>query len=372
MNANIIHFDVEHGDSILIELTYDSKEYYIIIDSNYTRRGSKSIVPAHEYLKNKNVTQVAAVILTHLHADHYLGLEDIFNHYDVKKVIIPPFLSRREDIYTTQVHNLKKKIAELVDRSPDEEIGRRAYSLAEIIAFLSNNDDKIVEGEGTEMPVRIDGIPTPIGRVFLPMRRIKGLIRQAIENGDFELDSFENMNDSSVVFCLELDEHKILFGADSTLEQWKEHERALNRDGIKNLKVDTLKAPHHGSRHNNNLDIYNYVLKPNSPNNLVISANGRTHPHNEIFNLITQKDLKPYCTRIAKQCLGNIRSITALNKVKKELRNVLSNYDIEDDSQQCQGDISYSISGTQVQFYSSTGNQCVYRATTPALQKTVL
>jgi beta-lactamase superfamily II metal-dependent hydrolase len=371
MYANVVHFDVDHGDSAVIEIIEGTQKFYIVIDSNYSVRGGKKIIPALEYLKKVKATEVAAVFITHLHADHYLGIEEILESLPIKKIVIPPFLSDK-DAYTAQISNLQTKIAELVERSPDPEIGNRAYALARIISFISNNEHLVEPSEGPETIFRIAGISQPIGRIFLPLKRYKGIIRDILKNGTFELDTFKGMNECSVVFCLELCGKKILFGADGTLDQWKKHQEQQNRAGVKNLEITTMKAPHHGSRHNNTADNYSYLLKEDSQNQLIVSANGKTHPHDELFQLINDYKLEPYCTHLAKQCMGNMTDIGALAKLPREFRSILANYDIEGPGQVCQGDIAYEISPGGITFSSSAAGHCLYRQTKPATLRAIL
>lgn len=362
MKINIHIFDVQHGDAIIVEYSYENTSYWVVIDSKYVTRNNKKINPSYEFLKKKQVTKIDAVVITHLHRDHYTGIDDILYGFEIGKIIIPPFLSFKETIFKEQIAKLKQKIEELINRTSDPEIGKQADSLAKIIVYLVKNEDKWVGVTGPESPFRLAFSEAPLGRILLPLPKIKGELRQLIATGDFELDSFANMNDASIVLLLNIGNSAILLGADSTLNQWTEHRRQFNRDGVTCLNANLIKAPHHGSKHNNTKMIYDYLLSSSTDNSVFISANGKTHPHDEMFEIISSLNIKPYCTGLAKQCLAkNVRDISGLAKIPKEFRSFMSNFDIEDLPETCQGDITIEYDGISTTIYSSTGTTCIYR-----------
>ncbi|HAT1901396.1 TPA: MBL fold metallo-hydrolase [Legionella pneumophila] len=373
MKANIHFFDVSHGDSIVIEYILEESSHFIVIDCNYSKRVNTRVNPAFEFLKKKNVQNIDAVVLTHLHADHYTGMDEILNEFEVNKILIPPFLSLKSGIFNKEIDKIKAKIIELISRTNDELILKRSYSLANIIHFLSNNEDKIIEANGPENAFRLPFSSEPLGNILLPLPRVKGRLRQMISAGNFELDSFGEMNDASVVLLLNIGKNKIIFGADSTESQWLQHARQLKNDGVICWDSNMLKAPHHGSKHNNTKKLYDYLLTSHSDNYVFISAEGKKHPHDEIFDLIVERNMLPYCTGLARQCLGsNISSIAGLARIPKQFRPMLSSYEIEDLPVACQGDITIEISDISTKIYSSTGNSCIYRLSNPAPVKKLI
>lgn len=362
MIANVHIFNVNHGDSIVIELIHEEITRWIVIDSNRVRRNNTDVVPALAFLQSKGVTQIDTVILTHFHGDHYSGLEQILNSFAINRLIIPPVFSEKTTTFNNQIAKIKGKVSDLINRSSDDELGKRAYSLAFILKFIVENEDKIYAAEGPETVLRIQGISEPIGKIYLPLKRIKGQLRQIIEKGDFEIDSFKNMNDASVVMSLEFGSHKLLFGADSTYVQWHEHKRLMARSGVSGLHLNGIKVLHHGSDHNNNEDLYSYLLTTENDKRAYVSANGKSHPDDVFFELVNKFNLKPYCTNLAKQCMGqNVVSISGISKIPREFRSFISGYDIEDLPVGCQGDITIHLDGTTETVYTSLGNACPFR-----------
>ncbi|WP_010654231.1 ComEC/Rec2 family competence protein [Fluoribacter dumoffii] len=373
MKIRVHFFDVRHGDAIVIEYLTENTSHWVVIDSNYVKRNNQIISPTYEFLKKRKVEKIDAVIITHLHSDHYSGLEEILINFDIEKVYIPPFLSTKPALFNKQIKAIRKKIEELINRSDDELLGKRAYSLAYIIKYLSENEPKVCEITGPENIFRLPFCKDPLGVVLLPLPKIKGKLIQMIESENFELDSFDSMNDASIVLSLKMGKNNIIFGADSTQLQWQDHQRQLIRSGVTCLDSTMLKAPHHGSKHNNTTKIYDYVLAPTEGNCLFVSAEGKKHPHNEIFDLINKYKMKPYCTGLAKNCLAsNVTSIAGLSKVPKAFRGFISSYEIEDLPMPCQGDITIEVEGPITNIYNSTGNTCIYRPDSPAQIKKLM
>jgi beta-lactamase superfamily II metal-dependent hydrolase len=372
MKAAVHLFNVGHGDSAVVELVDGDKKAYIVIDCNVVGEGEAAINRAYEFLKKKNVKVLDALVVTHLHRDHYTGIEDFLN-FQIEKIIIPPFLSQNSETINKRVHALKNKIIELVERGPDALIGRQALSLAALIEYMSSNEDKVFEAVGPSQELRIKSFTHPIGKILLPLAKIKGLIGQAIESGDYELDTFKQMNDSSVVLSLEIGEQRVVLGGDATRSQWLEHKRVMARDSVDTIGATALKVPHHGSKYDNVKETYSYIFDKSEGRFACVSANGKHHPDDEFFALATEAKLQPYCTNLAGQCVGeSVVNISGVLKLKKEFRTFAVNYEFEDPPTSCQGDITLEIDASGIKIFNSTGNGCIYRpGQTPAVQKLI-
>ncbi|MCX5792035.1 MAG: MBL fold metallo-hydrolase [Elusimicrobia bacterium] len=72
---NVYFVDVGQGDAIYIELP---NHHNVLID------GGPSGEPIAKFLKEKGVTTIDHVLLTHPHSDHYRGLKKVFTAFDVK------------------------------------------------------------------------------------------------------------------------------------------------------------------------------------------------------------------------------------------------------------------------------------------------
>ncbi|HAH31288.1 MAG TPA: hypothetical protein DCL44_03125 [Elusimicrobia bacterium] len=72
---NVYYLSVGQGDSEYIELPSGGN---VLID------GGPSGEPVYKFLKDKGVTKIDHVVLTHPHSDHYRGLKKVFTNFDVK------------------------------------------------------------------------------------------------------------------------------------------------------------------------------------------------------------------------------------------------------------------------------------------------
>jgi beta-lactamase superfamily II metal-dependent hydrolase len=359
--VNLYFLNVGEGDSVVIEVLSNTNRY-IVIDSNRIRKGSQFINPAYEFLKSKNTERISALIITHLHHDHYNGIELFLNNFDIDKLVIPPFLSSKSSIFNQIIASYRKKIEELLDRCSEDEVFLSTESLASLIRYLTNNDHKIEEAMGKESLLRFPGVEGIEAFVYLPLKKVRGVLHRLIASDDFEIDSFPKMNDSSVVICLRHHGYNILLTSDSTLAQWREHERQMRRDKITNLNSHCLKAPHHGSKYNNDERLYKYLLTEDATQRYIfVSANGITHPDKEVFDLINQFGLIPYCTNLSPLCISpKIYLFEPLPHMPREMHPFLVSY-VQKKPVPCQGDIILNINAQGIDIKNSTGALCIYR-----------
>jgi beta-lactamase superfamily II metal-dependent hydrolase len=337
----------------------------ILIDSSTIEKNGISINPAYEYLRSIGATSIDLVVVTHLHRDHYSGIEDFLNNFDINEIAIPPFLSTKDSLFNNLIQRYEEKISEVIERTSDREIGKQMRSLASLIAYITKNDDKVTEATGPESVIHIQGASDLSLRYILPLKKIKGVLHHLITTGSFGLDSFPQMNDASIALLLEYQGYRVLLAGDSTTPQWHEHKRIMARGGISDLDATVLKVPHHGSKHNNTLDVYKYIFGTSlSGKSILISADGRSHPHNELFDLVTKHRLEPYCTNISTRCLPeNVHTLKPLHQLPPEMLPFVQHYDVQVAPCACQGDIRVALDSS-LTVSGSTGIGCCYSGST--------
>jgi len=363
MNEKVdIHFfNVGEGDSIVIEFVSKTTNY-VVIDSNLIDVDSQKRNPAYEFLSTKKASKISTLIVSHLHQDHYNGIEYLLNNFEIEKIVVPPFLSVNSAQYNKIIRRFQEKIREFTDLCYDDDTFKYGESLAHLIHFLTNNDHKVEQVSGNEYVLRFPGVERFTGKVYLPLSRIRGVLHRLIEHSDYNLNQFPEMNDSSIAFCLNCFGHNILLTGDSTLSQWNEHERQMRRDAITCLDTDFLKVSHHGSKYDNNDKLYTYLLRKQTPCKYAFtSADGVRHPDKELFDLIQKFHLSPYCTNFSQFCLpSNVIQFKSLADFPKQMHPFLFNY-MEKKPIPCQGNIHLSIDDQQINVTTSTGFPCVYR-----------
>jgi beta-lactamase superfamily II metal-dependent hydrolase len=351
-------FDVGHGDSIVVER--DDPPLFSVVDCNLNLSRGETEPKAYRYLKSKGVTELDTVVLTHLHKDHYTGLEFFLRDFDIRVLRVPPFLSRNDKTHDKILKRLSAKIQEEIERSTDEFVFRPAYSLAYILAYVTANEDRVEEAAGKHNITRLCGFDAFIS---LPLPRIKGELHSKVQSHGSTSNTFPEMNAASVVLTVEHGGHRVTLAGDSTLEQWSEHKRQMERDRVTSVNATVLKVPHHGSRHNNDESLYEYVFKKTGRRLSIVSANGATHPHDEYFELVNKFGLEPYCTSLAEQCRAqNLIRLTGQTQLPDTTRPFLDNYRAEGPSVACQGDITVEVDEAGLRSVrGSTNNACIYR-----------
>lgn len=361
-SVNVYFFNAGEGDSIVIEIIQEDSKY-IVIDSNLITIDSKKINPAYEFLMKNKASSISALIISHLHQDHYNGIELLIRDFDVEKIIIPPFLSTKSNIFNKIVDSYRKEIDQITKRCSDDDILQYCKSLAYLIHYISNNDHKVEEASGKESILRLKGVNWIEFIVYLPLKKIKGVLHQLIINHEYSLNNFPSMNDSSIVICLNCFGKRILLTGDSSISQWSEHKRQMARDGVENLDINFLKVPHHGSKYDNKEELYKYLFnfEKNQEKTIFISANGTIHPDKEMFNLIKKFKLIPYCTNMSRFCLPpNVIPYKSMRDVPPPMRTFLINY-AEKQQVECQGDVTLSLTDSETNITNSSGMPCVYR-----------
>ncbi len=240
--TKVTMIDVGQGDSILIELPHRKSIYLIDVGgtisfSNEEWRnrirpfevGTDIVVPA---LKATGISRIDKLILTHGHMDHIGGAEALLKTVTVKEV------------YYGQ-------------GSVDGEFERE---LLTNFARHKTNIKFVKEGESWK-----DG-----GATFFILS----------PNG-----TEQNLNDRSIVLYMEIEGLSFLFTGD--LEESGERRIISN---YPNLKVDVLKAGHHGSR-TSTTEAFLTLLNPK----IVLISAGRNnrfgHPHPEVIERLEEREM---------------------------------------------------------------------------------
>ncbi len=96
---NAYFVNVGQGDAIYLEFPNGTNA---LID------GGPSADPIYKFLKEKGVTKLDRVVLTHPHSDHYRGLKKVFNAFEVKNY----YDTRAENVDAMGDNNLRQLASE--------------------------------------------------------------------------------------------------------------------------------------------------------------------------------------------------------------------------------------------------------------------
>ncbi|MEH7378105.1 DNA internalization-related competence protein ComEC/Rec2 [Neobacillus drentensis] len=234
--GEVTMIDVGQGDSILIHLAHDKGTYLIDTGGtmNYTEEKWRERARAFEvgrdvvvpFLKGQGITKIDKLILTHGDMDHIGGAFSIIKELEVNQILMPSVV--------------EPSITELAIL---EEAKKKNITVIKV-----SEGDKWISGEN-----EFD--------ILSPKKNFAG-----------------ERNSGSIAFIAQLGGVNWFFGGD--LDQEGE-EKIIKK--YPNLKVDVLKAGHHGSKTSSAESFINQI----SPRIALISVGEKNrfgHPHSEVLN----------------------------------------------------------------------------------------
>jgi len=232
---HIFMLNIGQGDSILIQTPTDER---LLIDGgpdDSVLQELGKVMPFYE-------RRIEAIILTHPHADHVNGLVEVLKRYQVHQVMITGVFYKNPGYQA-----LLEEIAE--------------QHLA--VLFAGNGQDYQIGN------VTLD--------LLYPLESLQGR-------------SFDNMNNSSIVFRLLYGHRSFYFNGDLEVEG----ETKLLASGL-NLGADVLKVGHHGSRTSSQEALLDKI----KPRFALISCgvnNKFHHPHPETLEHFQERGIRTFRT----------------------------------------------------------------------------
>jgi competence protein ComEC len=231
------------GDAILITDSVAGRARHVLIDAS--DHGETVVARLREF----RVDTLAAVILSHPHADHYGGMADVFARLPVRSFILGG-TPRTARTYVSLLH----------------EIAARHIPV-------------VTADTGTRKVTLVTGRDTVELRLLAPPPGCRALAGAAA--GD-------DVNNCSLGVRLTRGSFAMLLPGDAQLAElgwWMMTQPAL-------LPAQVLKAGHHGSSNATTADWLDVV----QPQAVLISANGRQHPFAQVLDLLAARGIPTYCT----------------------------------------------------------------------------
>jgi beta-lactamase superfamily II metal-dependent hydrolase len=268
--------NVKAADAFLLHLFTDTNEYVVLVDAGNEGDGQLIIDHIRKYYTQQYID---LVIITHCDSDHYGGMKELIdynnrqdNDFKINKVWV-------NDPYKhVDINDVKyiRKNDTLKNRLNDAFKFNDGSNLLELI-----DDSNIVRKEVfagnyiSELGIKILG-PTkyfyesliPGFRVNLDFKeeQIDDIYTQSsiINESAFYSKTLEDasddpskVNQSSIIFSLTANNDVFLFTGDAGKEALT---NVISSDSQKHLKdIKWLKVPHHGSKHNLNNKIIEYL-----------------------------------------------------------------------------------------------------------------
>jgi beta-lactamase superfamily II metal-dependent hydrolase len=353
--------NVGHGDSIVLEFhNADEPTSFAVIDSNCS---PDSRPPALDLLISLGATNLSFVSITHPHADHYMGIRAILEHFSGRIDTLYTFPIRREREDLKKLIRAYKSFATSTD---DRAQQKRLIELARILLLAGTAVRDWEDPTGTRTVVTARGFSAVRISTLLPPARVKGNFFQQIINGTIEPER-PALNDLSMAFVIEYAGHQIILGGDGTRKNWI-YQANKWKANMQEFAASAVKIPHHGSKEDCKSDVLNILFGDKDaqiPNAVAcISANGRTHPSSEVLNEIVSRGILPYCTNLAKRCGGYLTHEIKAEHTDPVLVRFVNSAATETNgtTQPCQGNIILEFApGQPIKVKTQHANLCPLR-----------
>lgn len=233
---SIYFFDVGQGDSSLIQ----KGDWQILVDGgpdDIVVERVSTVMPVDD-------RKIEEIIITHPHADHILGLNEIIKRYEIGKIVLTNI-----DYESETYKNLRSLIIEKEIKTQTPQIGEVDY------VFDQGKITYLWPGE--------------------------------------EVSRFENnLNNSSIVFRFDYGDFNCIFSGDAEIESWTE----IFKKQKNNLPdIDVIKIPHHGSRTGLNENMTN-IMRPDIAIISLGLNNKYGFPHQEILDILAKNKTRVYRT----------------------------------------------------------------------------
>jgi len=231
------------GDAILITDSAGGHARHVLIDAS--DKGATVIARLRQF----QVDTLAAVILSHPHADHYGGMSEVLDRYPARSFVYggTPRSARTYRALLTAIDRLGIPVV-----TADTGVRR--------VVIVTADDSLVLT-------------------ILAPPAACESLAASA--GGD-------DINNCSIGVRLERRGFTMVFPGDAEVAElgwW-----TLTHPGL--LTADVLKASHHGSSNATTAEWLDVVR----PKAVVISANGRQHPFAEVLALLAARAIPSYCT----------------------------------------------------------------------------
>ena len=302
MTLKIHTINVGHGDSLIIEINNDDKNYYIVVDCHNPNSNGDS--PTLNFLKQKKITYLDFIFLTHPDRDHFSGMYQLLDYYskDGRKIgdFVVPTIDYRylNPIYSKRTGSeIIKLLSFVADLAETNKLISRPAGFNTV--FVEENGIKIIS-------------LTPFGKHFdlYGKQAHKRGVAIAAREKPTSVDS----NLISIILLIQFNTSISLLCSDATvnmiegsLKKWIGNAKEERQD----IKLNFIKISHHGSRYNHSKTLIQDFTKPDF-SNAAISC-GADWPHEEVISELKKFDINTYATNKT-GCLRDINYVKDNNE----------------------------------------------------------
>ena len=266
----IAFLDVGHGDTIIISTKEKNVNRVIIVDCN-------DAIKTKNYILNNKIQIIDYIIITHLHQDHYRGINSLID------------LLLKNNIKVKNICWEKDKYL----RTDEDQKNR--YKI-----FTSKLDEYHINGDIGYIGKRFEGSSyRRIDNNNIQEYKVEIIYPNSLIANYFD---DKNVNNTSTVIRIQYNNFKIILPGDLEGEGWKKL-----KENVTDLKCDILKMPHHGGYfvEDNNSISTSKVIDLTKPNFSIISTgqnDNYNHPSKETIECLTSKGVNILCTQATNLC----------------------------------------------------------------------
>jgi beta-lactamase superfamily II metal-dependent hydrolase len=340
-----LHFlNVGRGDCTIIELKTHDVHAFGLVDCNRTITRHS---PAKDKLIQLGAKKLAFVCVTHPDSDHYTGILDVLEYFEVEQFITYPILNS-----LSSKSLFKKLLIQYKEFAKGQDNSQISKSIVELIKILLHAEKNFLkQGNWNEVTgyyneQAIAGFPGIGFFGVMPPAAVKGRFSQALNQG--QVGATFNNNDLSAGLLVQYAGQQILLAADVPGANWDTYKKIQRRLSSK-IQSSICKIPHHGSKHDCNDSFVELVFGKNENSSTklgIISANGTTHPHKEAFQKLHNSGVVTMCTNMAPFHFNAAHRLITDNQLSPEFLSTLNLYAepaSRQSSQPCRGDITVTI-----------------------------
>lgn len=264
----IYFLDIGQGTCQIILLGHRSA---IVVDC-----GAKNDKLALQFLKRYGVEYIPWLVVSHSHNDHIGGAVSILGDYQDR---IDRIGFVQDDLFL------------------DSSFWLRLTELRRDGVF---RNDQLTRLEPTDRP-------QVVWRDRTLNSRLRAFSPTAAENLDAQVASKQNLTSAVLVF--DCGNSRIVFAADSEMEQWREIRKKMG----KRISCDVLAIAHHGGKMHDNLAdlqwLYTDAIRPEVAVLSVGTSNQHGHPREDVITALRSVNSQVICTQITGRCCDDLEVV---------------------------------------------------------------
>ncbi|MER9411442.1 hypothetical protein [Mesorhizobium sp. M0589] len=333
--------NVGHGSSTIIEFDDGSKKHFGVIDSN---ADAVTEPRALAVLRALGAAELSFLCLTHPHKDHYSGLYAIARYFDGR---IGQFYScPMGDLVANSVRRQKlaKHLMKIASKTDGMAERQAAVEFLQIIKWASGQENFWTECAGEENTIGPPGFSAVSVHTVLPLKASKGEYIGRIERDDPNMFGHVDDNDISLAIRFSYGGIDVVLGGDGTLINWRNRRTRFERNVGRRIMANVVNLPHHGSHYDSAPEVLENLFAVGGDRYGVTSANGHSHPSQDVIEWLSSQGISPFCTNLMPACGANASKLLALPGINAELAAILRQSAVSGGViQPCQGDITLTI-----------------------------